>query len=274
MSVLSIYGAGALVILGMMVALWLLSLRLKDASIVDIFWGAGFVISAWVYFFLTPDGYITRKFLVTLLATIWGLRLSIHILIRNWGHGEDFRYQKWREESGANWWWFSFFKVFLLQGFLMWIISIPLLASQTSPIPTRLIWLDYLGILLWGIGFFFEAVGDWQLSRFKANPANKGQLLKTGVWRYTRHPNYFGDAAQWWGFYLIAAAAGGFWSIFSPIIMTLLLRNVSGVSMLEKSLKESKPGYQEYMRTTNAFIPWFPKKSNPESNETQERKIS
>jgi len=261
MDLLSIYGIAALLILGMMVALWLLSLYLKDASIVDIFWGTGFVIIVWVYFFLTPDGFFGRKLLIASLATIWGLRLSIHILIRNWGHGEDFRYQKWRQESGKSWWWFSFFKVFALQGFLMWVISIPLLAAQFSPLPARLVWLDYLGLLFWAIGFFFEAIGDWQLSRFKANPDNQGKLLNTGVWRYTRHPNYFGDAAQWWGIYFIAAAAGGFWSIFSPIIMTLLLRNVSGVAMLEKSLSNTKPGYQEYVETTNAFIPWFPKQN-------------
>ena len=142
----------------------------------------------------------------------------------------------------------------------MWIISFPLLAAQISPLPARLIWLDFFGLLVRTVGFFFEAVGDWQLSRFKADPVNKGKLLSSGVWRYTRHPNYFGDAAQWWGFYLIAAAAGGFWSIFSPIIMTLLLRNVSGVSMLEKTLKNTKAGYQEYVETTNAFIPWFPRK--------------
>ena len=272
-TLLSIYGIAALVILGMMVALWLLSLWLKDASIVDIFWGTGFVITAWIYFFLTPDGFITRKLLIAGLTTIWGLRLSIHILVRNWGHGEDFRYQKWREESGVNWWWFSFFKVFVLQGLLMWIISISLLAAQFSPTPARLTWLDYLGLLAWGIGFFFEAVGDWQLSRFKANPDNKGKLLNTGVWRYTRHPNYFGDAAQWWGYYLMAAAAGGFWSIFSPILMTLLLRNVSGVAMLEKTLKDTKPGYQEYVAITSAFIPWFPKKTNTVNNKHEERKI-
>ncbi len=259
---LSIYAIAALVILGLMVALWLLSLVLKDSSIVDIFWGTGFVITAWFYFFLTPDGYAARKWLIVILATIWGLRLSIHILRRNWGHGEDYRYQKWRQEAGSSWWWRSFFKVFLLQGALMWIISAPLLAAQFSPSPARLIWLDYLGAILWGIGFFFEAVGDWQLARFRAVPGNKGKLLNTGLWRYTRHPNYFGDATQWWGFYLIAAAAGGYWTIFSPIIMTLLLRRVSGVTMLEKSLKESKPGYKEYVETTNAFIPWFPRESS------------
>jgi steroid 5-alpha reductase family enzyme len=148
---LSIYGTAALVILGMMVALWLLSLYLKDSSIVDIFWGAGFVVTAWVYFYLTPDGFVIRKLLIASLTTIWGLRLSIHILLRNWGHGEDFRYQKWREESGGNWWWYSFFKVFALQGLLMWIISIPLLAAQFSSTPSSLIWLDYLGIIVWGM---------------------------------------------------------------------------------------------------------------------------
>ena len=266
MSLLSIYAIGAIVIFGMMVVLWLLSLWLKDSSIVDIFWGVGFVITAWVYFYLTPDGFMARKMLIAFLASIWGLRLSFYILIRNWGHGEDFRYQKWRQESGRNWWWFSFFKVFALQGFLMWIISFPLLAAQISSLPARLIWLDFLGLLAWAVGFFFEAVGDWQLSRFKANPENKGKLLTSGVWRYTRHPNYFGDAAQWWGFYLIAAAAGGYWSIFSPIIMTLLLRNVSGVSMLEKTLKNTKPGYQEYVETTNVFIPWFPREIKTSDN--------
>jgi steroid 5-alpha reductase family enzyme len=266
MSLLSIYAIAGIVILAIMVALWLLSLWLKDSSIVDIFWGMGFVITAWIYFYLAPDGYLARKLLITSLATVWGLRLSIYILLRNLGHGEDFRYRKWRQESGKNWWWFSFFKVFALQGFLMWVISFPLLAGQFSPLPDRLIWLDFLGLLVWVIGFFFESVGDWQLSRFKANPDNRGKLLTSGVWRYTRHPNYFGDAAQWWGFYLIAAAAGGYWSIFSPIIMTLLLRNVSGVSMLERTLKTTKPGYQKYIETTNAFIPWFPRELKTTEN--------
>ena len=261
MGFLEIYGIGAAAILGFMATLWIVSLILRNSSIVDIFWGTGFVVTAWIYFYLTPDGFVTRKLLVASLATLWGLRLSIYILIRNWGHGEDFRYQIWRQESGKNWWWFSFFKVFALQGFLMWVISIALLVAQFNPLPARLIWLDYFGLLVWAIGFYFEAVGDWPLRRFKANPDNQGKLLNTGVWGYTRHPNYFGDAAQWWCFYLIAAAAGGFWSVFSPIIMTLLLLNVSGVSMLEKTLKTTKPGYQVYVETTNAFIPWFQKKT-------------
>ncbi len=211
------------VILGMMILLWLLSLVLKNSSIVDIFWGTGFVIVTWMAFLLTPDGFEARKWLLAILVTIWGLRLSLHILRRNWGKSEDFRYQAWRAQAGVTWWWRSLFKVFLLQGVLLWIISIPLLAAQYSPQPAHLTWLDFLAIPIWLTGFFFEAVGDWQLARFKDRPDNRGKVLKTGVWRYTRHPNYFGDAAQWWGYYLIALSAGGWWTIFSPILMTLLL---------------------------------------------------
>jgi len=249
-----------LVILGLMTLLWLASLALKNSSIVDIFWGTGFVITAWAAFMLTPDGFTLRKLLIGALVTIWGLRLSVHILMRNWGKPEDFRYQAWRKEAGAQWWWRSFFKVFLLQGVLMWIISTPLLAAQISAQPAGLTWLDFLAIAVWLVGFFFEAVGDWQLARFKANPAHKGKLMNTGVWRYTRHPNYFGDATQWWAYYLIAVAAGGWWSIFSPILMTVFLLRVSGVALLEKTLKNEKPGYKEYIETTSAFIPWFPRK--------------
>jgi steroid 5-alpha reductase family enzyme len=261
MSFLEIYGIAFLVILGLMILLWLASLLLKNSSIVDIFWGTGFVISGWVYFALTPDGFPARKLLLAILTTIWGLRLSLYILYRNWGKSEDFRYQVWRKEAGAAWWWRSFFKVFLLQGILMWIISAPLLAAQFRSAPDRLTVLDFIGAAVWAIGFFFEVAGDFQLARFKANPANKGKVMDRGVWRLTRHPNYFGDSAQWWGYYLIAASAGGWWTVFSPIIMTLFLLRVSGVTLLEKTL-ESRPGYKEYIESTSAFIPWFPKKKS------------
>lgn len=259
MSFLQVYGIGLAAILVMMVVLWLVSLKLVNSSIVDIFWGAGFVIANWVYFFLTPEGFLLRKLLISVLVTIWGLRLSIYILRRNWGKPEDFRYQKWRCESGKIWWWKSFFQVFLLQGVLLWIISAPLLAAQMGLQPAALTFLDILGLIIWLIGFFFESMGDYQLARFKANPANKGKVLDQGVWRYTRHPNYFGDSAQWWGYYLIAAAAGGWWTVFSPALMTLLLLRVSGVALLEKTL-ETRPGYKEYIERTSAFVPWFPKK--------------
>jgi len=262
MDFIQMYLLTGLVVSVLMALLWLASLLLKNSSIVDIFWGTGFVVTAWVTFALTPDGFAARKLLISVLATVWGLRLSLHILTRNWGKPEDFRYQVWRKEAGAAWWWRSFFKVFMLQGILMWIIAAPLVAAQISPTPSQLIWLDYLAIPVWAIGFFFEAVGDWQLARFKANPANRGKVMNTGVWRYTRHPNYFGDATQWWAYYLIAAAAGGFWTIFSPIIMTGLLMRVSGVTLLEMTLKERKPGYKEYVETTSEFVPWFPQKSS------------
>jgi steroid 5-alpha reductase family enzyme len=263
MDFLSMYLNLGLIILGLMSVLWLGSLALKNSSIVDIFWGTGFVITAWAAFLLTPEGFEVRKWLITILVTIWGLRLSLHILTRNWGKPEDFRYQVWRKEAGAAWWWRSFFKVFILQGILMWIIAAPLLAAQVSAQPAKLTWLDFLALPLWLIGFIFEAVGDWQLRRFIANPANKGKVLQTGVWRYTRHPNYFGDAAQWWAYYLVALAAGGWWTLFSPVIMTTLLTRVSGVTLLEKSLKEEKPGYKEYAEQTSEFIPWFPKRKVP-----------
>ena len=260
MDFLSIYLTLGIIILGLMTLLWLVSLLLKNSSIVDIFWGAGFVVVTWIAFLLTPEGFEPRKWLLSILVTIWGLRLSGYILWRNAGKGEDFRYQVWRKEAGAAWWWRSFFKVFFLQGVLMWIIATPLIAVQFSAQPARLTILDYLAVLVWLVGFFFEAMGDWQLSRFRADPANKGKVLSTGVWRYTRHPNYFGDATQWWAYYLIALAAGGWWTIFSPVVMTTLLMRVSGVTLLEKTLKDEKPGYRDYVESTSEFIPWFPRK--------------
>lgn len=249
------------VILSLMILLWLVSLRLRDSSIVDVFWGAGFVVVNWAAFALAGHAPGWRQWLLSALVTIWGLRLSLHILRRNWGRGEDFRYRKWRAEAGSRWWWQSLFRVFLLQGALLMIIAAPLVLAHAPGDRGGWPALALAAIPLWLLGFFFEAVGDWQLARFIADPANKGRVLSTGVWRYTRHPNYFGDSAQWWAYFLIAASfPGGFWTIFSPILMTLLLTRVSGVAMLERTLKETKPGYREYAETTSAFIPWFTRK--------------
>lgn len=261
MGLLEIWIAAGAIILGLMTALWLISLILRDASIVDSFWGMGFVVATGFYFTQTPDRADPRRWLIVALVTLWGLRLSIHIFRRNWSRGEDPRYAKWRAEAGQAWWWRSFFKVFLLQGILIWVISVPPLAAQVGAGSARLTVLDGLGILLWAVGFFFEAIGDAQLARFKADPANQGQVLSRGVWRYSRHPNDFGEAAMWWGYYLLAAAAGGWWTVFSPILMTFLLLRVSGVSLLERDLKEAKPQFREYIETTRAFVPWFPKQS-------------
>jgi steroid 5-alpha reductase family enzyme len=260
MGFLNLYLLAGLVVLCLMTLLWLTSLSLRNSSIVDIFWGTGFVVVVWVSFLLGTQGYLPRKILLAALVTIWGLRLSLHIFRRNAGKPEDFRYAKWRDESGARWWWVSLFKVFLLQGVLLWVVSAPLVAAEVSPTPASLGAVEGMAVLVWAIGFFFEAVGDWQLARFKADPANRGRLLDGGVWRYTRHPNYFGDAAQWWGFYLVAAAGGGAWTAFSPILLTFLLVRVSGVGLLERTLKDSKAGYREYMERTPAFVPWFPRR--------------
>ena len=246
------------IILGSMSLLWLLGLRLKNASIIDIFWGIGFVIVAWLAFALTPQGYLPRKQLLCILVTVWGIRLAAHIGLRNLGKPEDFRYAKWRAENGPRWWWLSFFQVFLLQGFLMWIISAPILAAMTSGFPAILTPLDWLGTLLWIFGFLIESIADIQLVLFKADPANKGNVLTGGLWKYTRHPNYFGEAVLWWGCYLIALAAGRWWTIFSPLLMTFLLVKVSGVAMLERTMKQ-KAGYEDYMKRTSPFLPWLPK---------------
>lgn len=254
----SLYLAGWGIFIGLLTLLWLVSVRLKNASIVDPAWGMTFVIVGWFYFFQSDGGNPARNLLLMTLVTIWGVRLSLFLLWRNWGHGEDFRYQAFRARYGADrYWWVSLFQVFWLQGTLAWLVSAPLLGAQLRG--GSLNWLDALGVLAWLIGFAFEAGGDWQLARFKADPANKGRLLTSGFWRYTRHPNYFGDSACWWGYGLIALAAGSGATLFGPVIMTWLLLRVSGVAMLERTLTSTKPGYADYVRRTSAFFPRPPK---------------
>lgn len=259
MDFLPVFVSGLLTVGVAVTVLWLVSLALKDSSIVDIFWGLGFVIAAVTYATQTSPQ-TGRHILVVALVTAWGVRLAAHLARRNLGKGEDYRYAAWRKQYGASWWWYSFFHVFALQGVILWVVSAPLLAAMSPDTAPVFTFWDVLGLLVWSVGFFFEAVGDYQLAAFKANPANKGKVLNTGLWRYTRHPNYFGDATQWWGFYLIALGAGGWWTIFSPLLMTYLLLKVSGVAMLERNLKERRPEYVEYIRKTSAFIPLPPKK--------------
>ena len=259
---MSVYVVTLLVVTVAMLLLWLLSLKLKDASIVDVFWGLGFALLAWTSHVVT-DGFAPRKLLITALATVWGVRLAWHIGSRNLGKGEDFRYQAMRRKHGERFPVVSLYTVFALQGALMWIISLPLQAAQNSAAPDSLTTLDWLGTAVWLFGFGFETIGDRQLKRFKENPANTGKVMNRGLWAYTRHPNYFGDAVLWWGYFLIACAAGAWWTIFSPVLMTALLLKVSGVALLEKSLRRTKPDYESYVRRTNAFFPWMPK-SEPE----------
>jgi len=241
---------------------WLLSLLKRDVSIVDIFWGLGFVGLSWFYRALGPE-VTARHRLLLALVTIWGFRLALYLLRRNWGHDEDPRYQTMRAYRGANFWWMSLFTIFFLQGALIWIIAMPLYVVQLSASPPLWMWTDVLGLLFWSIGFFFETVGDWQLARFKANPANRGRVMSTGLWAYTRHPNYFGDAMVWWGYFLLAfAVPGSLWTILSPVLMTVLLLKISGVALLEQTISERRPEYRDYITRTNAFIPWFPRRSS------------
>lgn len=253
------YLTGGLAILVAMTALWLLSVARRDASIVDIFWGPGFGVAALTYFALS-DGWVWRKVLVVTLVLVWGLRLGLYLYRRNHGKGEDYRYRQFRQHYGPErYWWVSFFQVFLLQGALMWLISAPLLAAQLSGAPNAFTLFDALGFLVWLIGFGFETIGDWQLARFKANPANQGKVLNSGLWRYTRHPNYFGDACVWWGLWLIACSAPGGWvTAFASALMTFLLVRVSGVALLEQNLAQ-RPGYREYVESTRVFFPWPPR---------------
>ncbi|MBK7132030.1 MAG: DUF1295 domain-containing protein [Bacteroidales bacterium] len=260
MGLLQIWVQALLVIMSMMTILWIVSVAIKNVSIVDIFWGFGFVLTS-VFYFVSTEGYETRKMILLTLVTIWGLRLSVYLAWRNIGKGEDFRYREFRKKYGENrYWWVSFFQTFLLQGVLMWLISAPLLGAQYYSENNQLGVLDYAGIAFWLFGFSFEAGGDFQLAVFKANPSNKGKVLDTGFWRYTRHPNYFGDSCAWWGYGLICIAAGSYVPVLGSILMTALIIKVSGVALLEKSLKDTKPQYREYIEKTRAFLPWFPKK--------------
>ena len=255
-----LYYQASFLIFILVTILWIWSIYLKDVSIVDIFWGLGFVILNIFYVFNSGD-LNSRKILLLVLVSIWGLRLSIYLAYRNIGKGEDFRYQEFRRKFGPKrYWWLSYFQAFLLQGALMILISITLLGmSFTSQLKT-LSTLDYIGIGIWLIGFIFEAGGDYQLMRFKKNTNNKGTLLITGFWKYTRHPNYFGDAAVWWSYGIFSISAGAYWQVIGSILMTLIIIKISGVTLLEKSLKQTKTAYSDYVDKTSSFFPWFQKK--------------
>jgi steroid 5-alpha reductase family enzyme len=260
MSFFQIYIQAFLVIMALMVSLWIVSVIIKNVSIVDLFWGLGFVITSGFYF-ISSNGNETRKIILMSVVAIWGLRLSLYLAWRNIGKGEDFRYREFRRNYGENrYWWISFFQTFLLQGLLMWLISAPLLGAQYYGKDSPLGLLDLAGVAIWIIGFAFEAGGDIQLALFKSDSGNKGKVLNKGFWHYTRHPNYFGDSAVWWGYGLICLASGSYLPVFGSLLMTALIIKVSGVALLEKSLKEKKPQYREYIEKTSSFIPWFPKK--------------
>ena len=248
----------AIAILVLMLGTWILSVILKNASIVDIVWGLGFVIVAWVVRF-TIDGNNARQWLLVAMVSVWGLRLAGYLYWRNHGNGEDFRYRAMRKHYGPRFPIISLATVFGLQGVLMFVVSLPVQLGQADATPDVGI-IALVGVTLWAVGLFFETVGDAQLARFKANPANAGTVMNTGLWRYTRHPNYFGDACVWWGIGIVAAETGsGAWGLIGSLLMTVLVRRVSGVPLLEKSLVKRREGYAEYVANTSAFFPRPPK---------------
>jgi steroid 5-alpha reductase family enzyme len=249
--------AGAL--LAYMLALWLLSLPLRDVSIVDPGWGAGYVLVVWLAFAI-GDGCQGRRLLLAALVSVWGLRLAGHLIARKLAApGEDPRYARMRRRQGERFALLSLATIFLLQGALIWVVSLPI--QRAAPEPDQLGALDAIGAALWAVGVFFEAVGDWQLRLFKRDPANAGKLMDRGLWRYTRHPNYFGDFLVWWGIYAIALSTGdAWWTIVGPLVMSTLLIGVSGKRLLEAHMR-GRPGYAEYVSRTSGFFPLPPRRS-------------
>ncbi len=235
-----------------------LAMLLKRNDIVDVAWGVGFIVISVMLLLLVPD-YHWRRLLVSGLVALWGMRLAIYLYLRNKGKQEDFRYAKWRRDWGKQWVIRSYLQVFILQGFFMLLIAYPLfmfggLGKHGIGIA------DVAGLLLWVLGFIFETVGDYQMIVFKQKPTNKGKVMNFGLWKYTRHPNYFGESVMWWGIFLIALSGDWGWiAVLSPVVITTLLLKVSGVPLLEKKYTDN-PEYQAYIKRTSSFIPWFPSK--------------
>lgn len=257
MATWQVWLSGLGTVTAMMVATWVASVVRRDASLVDRVWGLAFVVAAWTYA-IAADVWTSRTWLALVLVTVWGLRLSIYITWRNWGDGEDKRYQAMRRRNPARFALRSLVTIFVLQGVLAWVISVPLLAATAFDTPETLGWLDALAVVVFAVGFVFEAGGDLQLSRFLADPANRGKVMDRGLWRYTRHPNYFGDTVVWWSFLALALSTGAWWTVVGPVAMTLLIVKVSGVALTDRNMGKqgsTREGYEEYVRRTNAFIP-------------------
>ncbi len=259
-SLLPVLALNLAIAAGGMSLLWMLSVRIRDVSIVDIAWGGAGALLA-VATFLAADGPLPRRALLTGMTVVWGLRLALHIWIRKRGKGEDFRYAAMRARQGSAFTRRSLVSVFLLQALLIWLIAMPVQVGQVAAQPAALSPLDLLGLAVWTLGLLMEAVADRQLRAFLAHPSNRGKVMDRGLWRYSRHPNYFGDSLVWWGIFLVATATPGGWmTFFSPLLMTYLLMKVSGVPLLEEALAQRRAGYREYMERTSAFVPWPPRR--------------
>lgn len=239
---------------------WAFSVKRKDTSIVDQAWGLMFLVAVAVAYGLErPAGALPLVMLG--IVGLWAVRLSVHIHVRHRGRPEDRRYTQMRSKHPEDWWWRSLFTVFWLQATLMMVVAAPALYVATQGGTWNV--LAWIGVGVWGVGFLFEAVADWQLLRFKRRQDGSTEVMDQGLWRYSRHPNYFGEAMLWWGLGLVALAVGGWWTLFGPAFLTFLLLRVSGVRMLDKDQKERKPEYAAYIRRTSAFVPLPPRKDDP-----------
>jgi steroid 5-alpha reductase family enzyme len=256
MALWQVWLAGLGTATAMMVVMWVASVVQRDASLVDRVWGLAFVVLAWTYA-AAAGLWTSRALLALVLVTVWGVRLSLFITWRNWGHGEDARYAAMRSRRPDTFTRRSLVSVFVLQAVLAWLVSVPLLAAVAID-GGSLGPLDAVVVVVWTVGFVFEAGGDAQLARFLADPANRGRVMDRGLWRYTRHPNYFGDTVVWWSFLGLALAVGAWWGALGTILMTVLIVKVSGVALTDRRMGRpgsTRAGYDEYVRRTNAFIP-------------------
>ncbi|MFK8138108.1 MAG: DUF1295 domain-containing protein [Bdellovibrionales bacterium] len=245
------------VVFSSMALLWLLSVILKNVSIVDIFWGSSFSVAALSYMYQSsPLGPSQLFFLGAIF--MWATRLSLYLAFRNYGKPEDRRYVKIRKNTGPSFWWKSFFTIFLFQGFLSLVIGLPIAHFFYSGLPeTSLIF--YIGLTVIIAGTIYETVADWQLSQFLANDKNKNKVMDKGLWSLSRHPNYFGDFVVWWGIYICAISTGsGYWTAIGPLIMSFALYKFTGAGLLEEDIEERRPGYKEYVNQTPLFFPKWP----------------
>lgn len=259
---MGVFAASAAAIGALMLPLWVASALKRDVSIVDAFWGPGFVLVGWVAWGVSGRPLTLEALLLPAAVSLWGLRLGAYLAWRNWGEPEDARYVAIRKHWPA-FWLTSLGVVFGLQGALMWVVSLPVQLAASEALPA-LGWLDALGLAGALLGVAWETTADLQLARFKADPASAGQVLDTGVWRYSRHPNYFGDFLTWWGLYALALGRGApAWTAVGPVVMSVLLLKVSGVPLLEQGMQERRPRYADYVARTSSFFPWFPKDLEP-----------
>lgn len=251
MSLLELYGLAALIVLIMVTVLWVISVPLKDASIIDLFWGPLFVVMAWVMLPVT-GALAVKPYLLTLLVTLWGLRLAFHLIGRNLFQGEDRRYRQWRERGGNGWWWKTYYRIYLLQGAIALLVATPVVAAFYRP--SSLNFVNLLGVLVWAAGFVFELVADVQLAQFKSDPRRQGTVMDQGLWGLSRHPNYFGDALQWWGLGLVAVTPVTWWALLGPVVMTAVFLGLSN-DVLERGMRKRHPDYEAYVRNTPKFLP-------------------